>query len=169
MEMPLSIDSDASEIERSENSIVEDSDPDIEDSLVGEKTVIGASTIIISSGKALDIDLSNISVGDGSFHSSPSQTEDKMPSERLHEHQRGENYRRSSSVDQLGISKMREWLKERLGDYHPDPHVLTDAYIQESMTAFKDGRYLPSPASFKAVACDPAPIPPQAALLRLLR
>ncbi len=88
--------------------------------------------------KLNDIDLSG--VGEGSFHSSSLRTEDSVPSERLYNHQCVGIYRRSSSFDHLGISKMRDWLKERLGDHQPEPHVLTDAYIQESMAAFKDGR-----------------------------
>ncbi len=147
-QMPAIFESDASiEIERSENSVVEESDPFMDDDAAGESSLISdvnisddvdTSTKIVSSGNANDFDLSDVSIGEGSFHSS--HTEENMPSERLHSRQHVPSYRRSSSVDQLGISKMREWLKERLGDYHPEPHVLTDAYIQESMTAFKDGR-----------------------------
>ena len=175
MQMPSIVDSDTSiEVERSENSIVEDSDPDLDDDMVGEKSLISdvnnsdqhldATLKIVDSGcsgKAIDdFDLSDISVGDGSFHASPSQTEGNMPSERLHSHQQVGRYRRSSSFDQLGISKMRAWLKERLGDPQPDPHVLTDAYIQESMTAFKDGRWRPPKRSPLPRPARSPPAPP---------
>ena len=39
-----------------------------------------------------------------------------------------------------GVTRMRAWLRDHGVDQSADPHFLTDAYIQESMAALKDGR-----------------------------
>ena len=77
----------------------------------------------------------DIILGD-SPHSISSGDEETMPSNRLHK----EGIRRSSSFELLGISRMKAWLKAHGVDTEAEPHVFTDSYIQESMTALKDGR-----------------------------
>jgi hypothetical protein len=52
----------------------------------------------------------------------------------------GGSLRRSSSTDHLGITQMRQWLRDHGVDPDHEPQVLTDAYIHDSMSALKDGR-----------------------------
>jgi hypothetical protein len=65
--------------------------------------------------------------------------DDDIKIDRLHL-DRGGSFRRSSSTDHLGITQMRQWLRNHGLDPDHEPQVLTDAYIHESMSALKDGR-----------------------------
>ena len=97
----------------------------------------------LSSGKSLtvrkfnsDIPISETFIERS--NSPPLRREDTILTDRLHVDTG--SFRRCSSTDQLGVSKMRDWLRAHGIDPDLEHHVLSDAYIQDSMEAFKDGR-----------------------------